>query len=58
MCQFFLFLSKDIIKILSATFAIVIKNLELCLNNSNLLIKKKAIPFKFLAQKEEIDKQS
>lgn len=35
-----------------------IKDLEVCLSNSNLLLEKNAIWFKLLTQKSEIDKQT
>lgn len=45
------------IKIIYAIIAIIIKDLKVCLNNSNLLITKNAICFQYLAQKRKIDKQ-
>lgn len=38
--------------------AVIIKDLEIHLSNSNLPMRKSAIYFKFLAQKREISKQT
>lgn len=37
--------------------SITIADLEMCLDNSNLFLRKKEIWFELLAQKREIDKQ-
>lgn len=45
------------IRIICIILAIVMKDWEMCLNNSNLSFKKIAIGFELLAQKGEISKQ-
>lgn len=56
-CYSFLFFCEEIIKIVYAIFVIRIKYLKMHLNNSNLLIGKSAICFKFSIQKKETKKQ-
>lgn len=54
---FFLHFCKEMIKVICSILTVIIKDLELCLSNSNLPMRKSAIWFKFLAQKEETSKQ-
>lgn len=56
--NFFFLFYKKIIKIVYAIFAVAIKNLKVQFSNSNLLVGKNTIWFKFLAQKKEIDKRT
>ena len=46
------------IRVIYAIFAIAIKDLEVHLGNSNLLLRKSAIWFELLAQKSETSKQT
>lgn len=55
--HFFFLFYKQIIQVICTILAIVIKDLEIYLNNLNLLIKKSAICFELLVQKKEIGKQ-
>ena len=45
------------IKVIYAMLVIIIENLEMRFDNSNLLLKKNIIGFELLAQKEKINKQ-
>ena len=55
---FFLFFCGEMIRVVYAMLAIAIKDLEMRLGNSNLLLGKSAIRFEPSAQKEETDKQT
>lgn len=46
------------IKVVYTILAIRIKDMEICLSNSSLRMGKNISCFRFLAQKEEIDKQT
>ena len=46
------------IRIVYAMLAVTIKDLEICLGNSNLLLGKSTIQFKLSAQKGETGKQT
>ena len=46
------------IRVICAILAIVIKDLEVCCGNANLLLRKSAIWFESLAQKKETSKQT
>ena len=58
MSHFFLFFCRKMIKVVCAILIIAIKDLELRLGNSNLLLGKSAIWFEQSAQKGEIGKQT
>lgn len=46
------------IKVICAMLIIVINNLKVQINNSNLLLRKSAIRFKLLVKKRKISKQT
>ena len=55
---FFLFFCGEMIKVIYAILVVAIKDLEMYLSNSNLLIRKNAICFEPLVQKRETGKQT
>ena len=56
--HFFLLFCGEMIRVICTMLAIVIKDLEVYLGNSNLPLGKNAIWFKPLAQKRETGKQT
>lgn len=58
MFYFFLSFCRKIIKIICTILIIVIKDLEVYLNNLNMPLKKSKICLQFSAQKDETDKQT
>ncbi len=58
MSHFFLLFRGKMIRVVCAILAVAIKDLEVRLCNLNLLLRKKAIWFKLLAQKGETSKQT
>lgn len=55
---FFSFFFRKMIKVLCTIFAVIIKNLEMHLNNLNLPMGNSTIYFGFLIQKRDIGKQT
>ena len=58
MSHFFLPFCREMIRVVYAMLTVIIKDLELCLGNSNLPLSKSAIWFEPSAQKGETDKQT
>lgn len=58
MFYFFYLFCREMIRVVCAIFIVVIKDLEMHLNNSNLPLKKSPIWFESLAQKRETSKQT
>ena len=56
MSHFFLPFGGEIIRVVCAIFTVAIKDLEVCLGNSNLPLGKNAIRFESWAQKRETGK--
>lgn len=55
--HFWFLFSKEMIKVICAILAITIEDLKLRWDNPDLLLKKSAIRFEFLAQKKETGKK-
>ena len=58
MFHFFLFFGREMIRVICTMLALAIKDLEVCMDNSNLPMRIKAIWFKPSAQKRETGKQT
>ena len=54
--HFFISFCKEMIIVVCAILVVVIKDLKICLSNSNLLTGKKVIYFETLTPKRETDK--
>ncbi len=56
--HFFLLFCGKMIKVICTILVVAIKDLEVCLGNSNLPLGKNAIRFELLIQKRETSKQT
>ncbi len=56
--HFFLLFCGEMIKVVCTILVFIIADLEMCLGNSNLPLRKSTIWFELLAQKKETGKQT